>query len=63
MANAEAIPDLAAFQEMVQVLKEAFPSSTAPYRDFIQVRARYKRLAGSLWETGVFLQSRLIMIV
>ncbi len=39
MANAEAIPDVAAFHELVLALKEAFPAGAAPYREFIQVRA------------------------
>lgn len=38
MANADVLPDRAAFQELLRALQKAFPHGTAPYREFIQVR-------------------------
>lgn len=51
MANAEAVPDRAAFQELLRALKEAFPSGAAPYREFIQVRV-FVLFGGKYWVLG-----------
>lgn len=48
MANADALPDRAAFQELLRALQEAFPQGTAPYREFIQVRACVRGWVGGV---------------